>query len=118
MKNLLLTLQILQLLHFLFRHLDLRILDNGALGLPVVASRHPAFAHLAGREGVTLVPNRVEEWTAALLDQIDNRDRHAKAGRELRRWVFENRSLESTLDDFDKFVLQGCSLLDIKDGGK
>lgn len=97
---------------------DLRILDNGALGLPVVASRHPAFAHLAGREGVTLVPNRVEKWTAALLDQIDNRDQHAKAGRELRRWVFENRSLDSTLDDFDKFVLQGCSLLDIKDGGK
>ncbi len=89
---------------------DLKILDNGALGLPVVASRHPAFAHFAGREGVTLVANRVEDWTAALLDQIDNRDRHAKAGDALRRWVFENRSLESTLDDFDTFVLQACSL--------
>lgn len=85
---------------------DLKVLDNGALGLPVLASHHPVFAHFAGQEGVTLVPNRTTDWEAALLDQIDNRDRHAKAGLKLRDWVFEHRSLEPTLAAFDNFVEQ------------
>lgn len=83
---------------------DLKILDYGGLGLPVVASEHPVYSGFSDNEGVTLVRDDIENWKEALLDHIDKPVQHAAAGRILRDFVFRYRSLEPSICRYDEFI--------------
>ncbi|WP_066515834.1 glycosyltransferase [Curtobacterium ammoniigenes] len=67
---------------------DLKILDYGLLGLPVVASDAEAYRHMRG-EGVQLVPNTTPSWRAAILAAITD----PRAGDALRSRVLAGRMI-------------------------
>ena len=83
---------------------DLKILEQGALGLPVLASDIGVFSGFRGVEGVTLVKNKVGSWIGALEARIDALDECERQGRGLRRWIHDHRALEPSLGNFDGLV--------------
>lgn len=85
----------------------LKILDYGALGLPVVASNVPVYADILknGRlKGVTLVYNDHKAWADAVAAKLENYAALIEEGQALREWVFKNHGLEESINDFDKAV--------------
>jgi GT2 family glycosyltransferase/glycosyltransferase involved in cell wall biosynthesis len=84
----------------------LKVLEYGALGLPVLASDVSAYRDTAqAAPGALCVPNTVGDWTAALTRQVALGAGNRKHGDALRRWVFETHALEPSLPDFDALVL-------------
>jgi len=84
----------------------LKILDYAALGLPVVASDVASYRQIAAEApAVRLVSNKLEDWRAALQEQVDLNEKNSELGNEMREWVLNNRLLDVTLSDFDDLVL-------------
>lgn len=88
---------------------NLRLLEYGVLGWPVIASDiHPY------REApVCRVPNNAGAWIRAIRDHIGDADGAARAGDELRSWVAARWLLEDHLDDWVDALRGGRSA----DGG-
>lgn len=72
---------------------DLRLLQYGVLGYPVVAT--DIYPHQMAP--VTRVPNNPQAWARAIREHLYNRDCSEKKGQFLREWVLENRMLEDWL---------------------
>lgn len=85
----------------------LKLLDNLALGLPVLASDVlPYRAMAGGRDGVTLVRNDPEAWKGALAARI-GAGRTGMAERDrLRRMVLRGFGLTASLPDFDAMLVE------------
>ena len=84
---------------------DLKLLDYGALGLPVIASDVSVY-RAANAPGVCLVSNSTEAWTNALREQIALGEENRNLGETLRQWVIRERMLDKTLPEFDSFILR------------
>lgn len=88
------------------RKSPLKILEYGALGLPVLASDVSVYRDTAqAAPGALCVPNTTGDWTAALTRQVELGGGNRTQGAALRRWVFDTHALEPTLPDFDALVL-------------
>ncbi|WP_170800131.1 glycosyltransferase [Stutzerimonas stutzeri] len=70
---------------------NLRLLEYGACGFPVIASDVRCYR---GDLPVTLVKNRFRDWVDAIRAHINDLDAAAKAGDELRSAVMNNWMLE------------------------
>lgn len=82
----------------------LKLLECGALGLPVLASDHPVFRDIGkNASGIRLVSDSLESWIEAIEAQI-------VAGREngdaLREWIIQHFSLDGSLPEFDQMIRQ------------
>jgi glycosyltransferase involved in cell wall biosynthesis len=84
---------------------DLKLLDCGALGLPVIASDISVY-RTTNAPGVRLVRNDDQAWTLALLDQVAAGLESRDSGKKLRQWVLRERMLAKTLPEFDRLILE------------
>jgi GT2 family glycosyltransferase/Tfp pilus assembly protein PilF len=75
---------------------DLRLLQYGVLGYPVIAT--DIFPHRIAP--VTCVPNNPQAWARAIREHLYNRDCSEKNGQILREWVLEHRMLDGCLSQF------------------
>lgn len=82
---------------------DLKLLDSGALGLPVIASEINVYRNLEA-PGVRLVNNSIQHWIHALSEQIRLGEENRNLGEQLRQWVYRERMLEKDLPNFDEFI--------------
>jgi glycosyltransferase involved in cell wall biosynthesis len=73
---------------------DLRILEYGALGWPVIAT--DIFPYQG--KPVTVLGNQPDRWVAAIRERVNDLDALALEGDRLREWVLNNRLLENNLD--------------------
>jgi glycosyltransferase involved in cell wall biosynthesis/predicted SAM-dependent methyltransferase len=73
---------------------DLRILEYGVLGWPVIATDIYPYQ---GRP-VTCIPNDPARWIAAIRERVNDLDALAVEGDRLREWVLTHRMLENNLD--------------------
>lgn len=73
---------------------NLRLLEYGVLGWPVVCSDVAPY-----RQGpVTRVPNKASAWIQAIRERIHEPSALAAEGERLRQWVLEHYLLEGHLD--------------------
>jgi GT2 family glycosyltransferase/Flp pilus assembly protein TadD len=75
---------------------DLRLLQYGVLGYPVIAT--DIYPHQIAP--VTRVPNNPQAWARAIREHLYNRDCSEKKGQMLREWVLEHRMLDCWLPQF------------------
>ncbi len=87
------------------RKSDLKLLDYGALGLPVIASDVDVYRALDA-PGIRLASNSIQSWTHALQEQIEQGPKNRDLGKELRHWVTREKMLARTLPDFDALLLR------------
>lgn len=73
---------------------NLRLLEYGILGWPVVCTDIEPYRGAPVRR----VNNRPRDWIEAIREHLYNPDAAAKAGAELRRWVRDHWMLEDRLD--------------------
>ncbi|VXB91444.1 O-antigen biosynthesis protein [Pseudomonas sp. 8AS] len=84
---------------------NLRLLEYGACGFPVISSDVRCYQ---GGLPVTRVKNRFRDWVDAIRMHLSDLDATAKAGDELRAQVLEGWMLEgSNLEDWHKAWLPG-----------
>lgn len=87
---------------------DLKVLDYGALGIPVIASRVESFASYqnpGSPEGATLLANRPQLWADEIVRRLDRPDSLRSEGESLREWVFAKRRVEDDLNRYDALVM-------------
>ncbi len=77
---------------------NLRLLEYGILGWPVVCTDIAPYQ--AYDAPVRRVPNETQAWIDAILDYADDLDRAAKDGDRLRGWVKRHFILEDHLDEW------------------
>jgi hypothetical protein len=75
---------------------DLRILEYGALGWPVVATDIYPYQG----KPVTCVPNEPDQWVAAIRERIYDLDALEVEGDRLRNWVLTHRLIEHHLGEW------------------
>ena len=75
---------------------NLRLLEYGILGWPVVCSDVLPYRGAP----VTRVPNRPEAWLEAIRARIHDLDEAQKEGEALQRWVREGWMLEDHLGEW------------------
>lgn len=95
--NLDLALAPLEINHFNECKSNLRLLEYGVLGYPVIATDITPYQ---GGFPVTLVKNRTRDWVAAIREQLSDMNALANAGDRLRQHVVDNWSLENRLDEW------------------
>lgn len=84
---------------------SLKILEYGALGLPVLASDTIVYRELGKTAPqVKLVRNRVKDWSAALAAQVVKGQQNRQDGEELRAWVVKTAMLRHSLVAYDALV--------------
>ena len=76
---------------------NLRLLEYGIMGYPVICTD---IAPYRGDLPVTRVPNRHEVWVAMIREKLSDPDALAAEGDDLRRYVEENWMLEDHLDEW------------------
>jgi GT2 family glycosyltransferase len=74
---------------------NLRLLEYGINGWPVIASR--VTPYLENNPPVTWVDNSYESWLTAIKAAIADQDNLAAEGNTLKNWVLDNYNLTSTL---------------------
>jgi len=75
---------------------NLRLLEYGILGIPVVCTDiEPYHDSPACR-----VPNTPQAWIAALRARIHDADARESEGKQLRQWVLDNFLLENHIDEW------------------
>ena len=90
---------------FNLRKSDLKVMEYGALGLPVLASDLPVYADLGARQpGVTLVP--ADGWAEALEGALAQARSGGADRQAIRGWTMQHMALDPTLADFDALVLR------------
>ena len=83
---------------------NLRLLEYGVMGYPVICTD---IAPYRGDLPVTRVPNKHEAWIAAIREKLSDPDALAAEGDALRRQVQENWMLEDHLDEWLTVWLPG-----------
>lgn len=83
---------------------DLKLLDYGALGLPVIASDVNVFNQTKVPE-VFLVKNEFSDWIEALKNCISLLGQDKDFGRKIHKWVLDNRMLSKTLKAYDDLLI-------------
>jgi glycosyltransferase involved in cell wall biosynthesis len=71
---------------------NLRLLEYGAMGWPVVCS--DVFPYQSYEPPVIRCKNNVEEWVGAITDLIDNESKRVKLGLDLNIWVNNKFNLD------------------------
>lgn len=79
---------------------NLKLLEYGILGYPVIASDFGPYRRSRDFPGVTLVKNRHKDWLAALRAHIDDLDECARRGDALREHVRRHWLLQDHLDEW------------------
>lgn len=75
---------------------NLRLLEYGVLGWPVVCSDITPYRNAP----VTRVSNNVNHWIKAIREKVNEPDALVKEGRVLKQWVLEHYLLEDHLDEW------------------
>jgi len=75
---------------------NLRLLDYGILGWPVICTDVAPYQSAP----VTLVTNTTQAWVMAIREHIHDLDTTAKAGDAMREWVLADYILEDHVDDW------------------
>ncbi len=75
---------------------NLRILEYGVLGWPIVCSDILPYQNAP----VTVVPNNVNSWVKAIREKVNEPAALCKEGQVLKRWVVDNFMLEDHLDEW------------------
>jgi O-antigen biosynthesis protein len=77
---------------------NLRLLEYGVLGWPVVCS--DAYPYRSYDAPVTRVPNEAEAWIAAIRQKIADPLAATNEGQRLKQWVLDKFILEDHLDEW------------------
>lgn len=77
---------------------NLRLLEYGVLGYPVICTDITPYQDV--RFPITRVKNSTENWVNAIREHISDLDETAKMGDRLRQHVLQNWMLEDHLDDW------------------
>lgn len=88
---------------------NLKVLDYGALGLPVIASKVESFRGFEGSgalPGVSLLPNDANVWASMIVERMRQPKQRRIDGEALKQWVFANRRVEDDLERYDALILQ------------
>ncbi len=75
---------------------NLRLLEYGVLGWPVVCSDITPYRNAP----VTRVSNNVNHWIKAIREKVNEPDALVKEGQVLKQWVLEHYLLEDHLDEW------------------
>lgn len=75
---------------------NLRLLELGILGIPVVCTDIEPYH----KSPACKVKNTVGQWVSALRERIHDADAREKEGRTMREWVLQNYLLENHLDEW------------------
>jgi glycosyltransferase involved in cell wall biosynthesis len=75
---------------------NLRLLEYGVLGWPVVCSDITPYRNAP----VTRVSNNVNHWIKAIREKVNEPDALVKEGQVLKQWVLDNYLLEDHLDQW------------------
>lgn len=73
---------------------NLKVLEYGAVGIPVVCTDIAPYQSAP----VARVANRTADWVAAIRERVADRDALAGEGQRLRQWVHQHWLLEDRLD--------------------
>ncbi|WP_414897121.1 glycosyltransferase [Rhodovulum sp. YEN HP10] len=85
---------------------NLKALDYGALGLPVLASDIPVYRSVHGQiPGLRLVRSRPESWTRALTEMVAEIRAGAIDRAGIRAATMAGYGMASTLEEFDDLLL-------------
>ncbi|MCX8017445.1 MAG: hypothetical protein N2690_06060, partial [Rhodocyclaceae bacterium] len=79
---------------------NLRLLEFGALGWPVIASDVGPYRRSRAFPGVTLVKNRYKDWLAALRAHLADLDETARRGDALREHIRQHWMLQDHLEEW------------------
>ena len=85
---------------------NLRVLEYGALGWPVIASDIAPYRNTP----VTRVPNNPRAWISAIREHVNDLDEAALRGDHLRQWVLDNWLLEDHLDEWLAALTPGTAV--------
>ncbi|MDA8094524.1 MAG: glycosyltransferase [Betaproteobacteria bacterium] len=77
---------------------NLRLLEYGILGWPVVCT--DVFPYRTNNAPVTRVPNDPDAWIEAIREQVRDPEAAARRGDALREWVLKHYILEDYLDEW------------------
>jgi glycosyltransferase involved in cell wall biosynthesis len=80
---------------------DLRLLEYGALGWPVIATDIYPYRG----KPVTLLPNDPARWRDAIRERVHDLDALEAEGDRLRKWVLGHRMLEANLGSWFRALL-------------
>lgn len=75
---------------------NLRLLELGILGLPVICTNIDPYQD----SPACRVSNSVEHWVSALRERIHDPDGREAEGAKMRQWVLQNYLLENHLDEW------------------
>lgn len=79
---------------------NLKLLEYGILGFPVIASDFGPYRRSQDFPGITLVKNRHKDWLEALRSHIHAPDDAARRGDALREHIRQHYLLQDHLDDW------------------
>ena len=82
---------------------NLRLLEYGALGWPVICT--DIVPYQSNRPPVTRLPNEPKRWIAAIRERVADLDALAKEGDALKAWVWRNYRLDNYLDTWQAALL-------------
>lgn len=80
---------------------NLRILEYGAVGFPVICTDIEPYRNAP----VTLVPNNAQAWIDAIRTHVHEMDATRAAGEKLHDWVLSNWMLDQHLDEWLHMLL-------------
>ncbi len=82
---------------------NLRLLEYGVLGIPVVCTDIDPYQN----SPACRVPNSANAWISALRERINDPEGREKEGRAMRDWVYRSYLLEEHLDEWLQAHLPG-----------
>lgn len=82
---------------------NLKLLEYGVLGIPVICT--DIFPYQGGAP-VTRVSNRSEDWTTNIREHISDRQALQEKGQQLRRWVERFYLLEDHLQEWSQLLFE------------
>ena len=77
---------------------NLRLLEYGVMGWPVIAS--DIYPYQQSQPPITLVENQQQAWQEAIIAAIEQPEKIAAQGRQLQHWVRQNFILEDHLSEW------------------
>ena len=87
---------------------NLRIIEYGALGYPVIASDITPYR--TNNPPIILVPNESEKWKEVIIFQLKNKDININ-GKNLHKWTISNYIMEKTVKKWNDLFLRNTQQL-------